>query len=167
MPHSDAENRRRREMYLEGRLQGLNPREAGHLYNLNARTAGKIAAAQARPFAGKIEIEAAPIARDRERHAQEVARGERPDRYEAHNLYGGYARVRADFIDAETGRREHVFFTVVFDRAEVPTTGQIIERARDIIQRNRDSHYTSVEREGVGISVLKFSYVPDRTTSST
>lgn len=171
MVHTIEFNRKRREQYRLGRLSGLKPRAAGHLYNDNDFNT-KVAAYLDQQV-DRVGFEASPIERDRTRHANETLRNgkyyytgrdgrQHADQYAAHNYYGGYAHVRVDVRDPETGIKAHKFFTIVFDSADPPKRGAIIDRVRSLLDAN-ESRYPL---ELLSVNIASFKGVPDRTRSS-
>lgn len=142
MAHSAAANARRRAYYREGRLLGLNRREAGHLTSQAKVDAVKARGTGLVPAQGPSLVERQEsylAARNRERVTPLTMREyEERGLRRAHNRDYHYTKVRIHFKNRDTGEKESQDVTLT--SAEPLTLGEIGRRVQGFIEKARAAH---------------------------
>ena len=158
MSHSEAANRRRRELYQQARKMGVPSDQAGHIYSQDSyRTRVQAWIDQTRPADATL---GQPLQRQL---AEEQVRG-RPLEYDRHLNHGAYVRVRVRERNVETGERVVRYFTAAFRDPVAPSNGAIAQRVHDILSRpGRSRKSDSDVYEMTGFTILSASVAPDRT----
>lgn len=159
MSHTPEFNRKRRELYHEGRLRGLKPRIAGHLYNEPDAERKIRSYLSERP--SRVNQLDSPAQRDEMRRLNEFLAAKRVDRYRSRNRYGGYSRVVVHVKDPDTGIRGKRYITVHFVSSSVPTRAAIVDEVRSILDANAGAY----PEEVTGFTVDSFESIPDNTQS--
>jgi hypothetical protein len=159
MVHSAEFNKRRRDLYHEGRLRGLKPRVAGHLYN--SEDAERKIRSYLSEKPSRVNVLDSPAQRDEMRRLGEFLAAKRVDKYRSRNRYGGYSRVIVHVRDPDTGIRGKRYITVTRVSSNVPTRAAIVDEVRAILDANEGAY----PEEVTGFTVDSFESIPDTTQS--
>jgi hypothetical protein len=150
MPHSEASNARRRELYAEAKKLGFTARDAGHFYSTK-----KLEAANAAFSEGEVrrgESQSARLELQRQRMEQRLGRPidttRAAERYRPHNSFKFYTQVRMETRSADEDRAHFTRATIVSDHRL--TRGELSSKVGGLAEATSDKY----EDEFVGFVVI-------------